>query len=244
MGFLAGYLLYCILFKRLISSANHLLIRLIGGITMRKIGIACLLSSFVVLATLTPAMAMAKRPAEPLTMLVIPARYSIVQLAFDVARNFPVVLVSYQGDAKSKDPRLYAWNGKEWISITLDSYTKVDFVSVKPDRILLVGTDELLPPSLVSGSSWCPKVKEIKVLDNPSLVSNFGQAFNFTDADWRWFAQRYNLQIHNANAPCDGQSWYDGKLQTRTQFNGEVKYIYTPTTPQPERSPTNAPVTK
>ena len=58
---------------------------------------------------------------ENAVLLVTPSRYSVMQVAFDVARRYPTVLVSYQGVA-DKEPVLHVWNGFEWMPLALADY--------------------------------------------------------------------------------------------------------------------------
>ena len=67
-----------------------------------------------------------------ITMLVVPARYSVMQVAFDIVKQYPVVLVSYQGDATSETPRLHAWNGRDWIPVSVQDYREASFLQIRP----------------------------------------------------------------------------------------------------------------
>ncbi len=149
--------------------------------------------------------------AGRVTMLVVPARYSVMQVAFDISQRYPaVVLVSYQGDAQSSAPLLHAWNGKEWIKISVDDYADAKFLQVTPGETLLVGDETLLPPVLASSIvGWCPKVTTLPSIDTATLVNAFAQEFNFSRHDWKWFAKRYNLSLNDENASRRKSSWYD-----------------------------------
>ena len=63
--------------------------------------------------TMLLTVAMAPKPHH-ITMIVVPARFSVLQVAFDVAEKHPAVIVTYQGDATTEEPLLHAWNGREW----------------------------------------------------------------------------------------------------------------------------------
>lgn len=148
--------------------------------------------------------------AGRVTMLVVPARYSVMQVAFDISQRYPAVLVSYQGDALTAAPLLHAWNGKEWIKISVDEYANASFLQVTPGEALLVGDETLLPPVLVSSiAGWCPKVTTIPSIDTAMLVNAFAGEFKFSQSEWEWFAKRYNLSLNDENAPRRKSSWYD-----------------------------------
>jgi len=162
----------------------------------------------VLFGILAPNYAMAPRPAG-LAMLVIPARYSVLQVCFDLLRRREVVLVTYQGDATTQEPLLHAWNGQEWIAVPMDSYREASFLQATPARIILVGDESLLPDVLIEASSWAASVETIPAIDTPSLVNAFGSLFSFRGGDWSWFAGRYNLELADLNAERRKTSWYD-----------------------------------
>ncbi len=167
------------------------------------------------------------------TMLVVPARYTVLQVAFDINRVFPSVLVSYQGDASTAEPLLYAWNGKEWVYVSLTSYAEASFLGNPPSRIILVGDAALLPPVLVESSAWCPNVYRIQDIDTPRLVNSLARAYDFKDRDWAWFAGRYNLTLVDVNQDKRAQSWYDGSMPVKVMPDGREERVYVP--PQGQR---------
>jgi hypothetical protein len=157
------------------------------------------------IAVLSPPMA----SAAGLTMLVVPARYSVIQLGMDIAQHYEAVMVSYQGDASSGKPLIYAWNGQEWVKISLEDYASGAFLQVTPSRAVLVGDENLLPPAMASINSWCARVVRVSSLDTASLVNELAKVFGFRSADWQWFAKRYNLTLQDANGEARKTSWYD-----------------------------------
>jgi hypothetical protein len=166
-----------------------------------------LLTALAVVGLTLPALA-----GGDLTLLVVPARYSVLQVAFDVANRFPAVLVSYQGDAKTEAPRMDAWNGEEWVRISQQDYDQLSFLQVTPSRAVLVGDETLLPPSLSAPlASWCSRVETIGSVDTTALVNELGKVFGFRPADWKWFSSRYNLTLTDANEELERTSWYDQK---------------------------------
>ena len=137
-------------------------------------------NQLVVLFMLTLALAGSVYPAaspaqRQLTLLVVPARYNVLQAAFDVASIAPVVLVSYQGEAATENPLLHAWNGSEWVYVSMEDFRDANFVQVSPGETILVGDEQLLPPGLVtSASSWCPKTMTIPTTDTTALLNALG----------------------------------------------------------------------
>jgi hypothetical protein len=144
-----------------------------------------------------------------ISMLVVPARYSVLQVAFDIVKQYPVVLVSYQGDASTENPRIHAWNGRDWIPVSVQDYREANFLQVRPSQTILVGDEKLLPPVMASISTWCPRIETIPSIDTASLVNQLGRIFSFKQRDWEWYAARYNLVLNDVNAARRKDSWYD-----------------------------------
>lgn len=160
-------------------------------------------------------------------LLVAPARYTVMQVAFDLARRYPTVLVSYQ--SADPDPRLHVWNGYEWMPLQPDDYRSGSFLQTFPSRTLLLGDDTLLPASLRNVSAWCPETKQFPDLETPALVNAIGQYIPFTPSDWRWFAGRYNLTLADTSAAKRQQfaseSYYDGTGPGKDPAPGFFKYF-------------------
>lgn len=176
---------------------------------------------------------------EPLTLLVIPSRYPVVQLSFDIIRSFPTILLAYEGDASSTNTQLYVWNDVEWFKINSADYNEAKFATKKPERIILVGDKKLLPPLFVEGSSWCPSVWNVTTTDTTELINAMGRIYKFNENDWLWYAKRYNLTIKNLNKPIRTTSWYDGSLLKQTDVEGNDQLIYRP--PQNAETAASAP---
>jgi len=159
-------------------------------------------------------------------LLVAPARYNVMQVAFDVARRYSTVLVSYQGEDPS--PKLHVWNGYEWLPLPPEDYKSGAFLQAWPGRALLLGGDELLPASL-KDLPWCGDVRRMTDLETAGLVNDIGRCLPFTPADWRWFAGRYNLSLVDENAAkaeaAKKDSWYDGAKPVEDPKPGFFKYF-------------------
>ncbi|MBU0679671.1 MAG: hypothetical protein KJ626_16335 [Verrucomicrobia bacterium] len=189
--------------------------------------LASVLLVILVFAMCVPhAWAAGSKPQE-LTMLVVPARYSALQVGFDVIARTRTVLVSYQTDAKSGESVLYAWNGREWVGVPFADYADASFLQISPTRAIIVGGDDLLPKGLISSTSWCPKVLNITALDTASIVNALGNLLAFSKYDWQWFSKRYNLQLEDTNAERRKNSWYTER-HDRIYLEGRTKEIPRP----------------
>lgn len=160
-------------------------------------------------------------------LLVAPARYSVMQVAFDVARRYPTVLVSYQ--QPDPNPRLHVWNGLEWLPLPIEDYQSGAFLQSYPSRTFFLGDDALLPASLRNVGAWCKDTRQMPNLGTPELINSIGQAIPFTPSDWRWFAGRYNLKLADASADrrkqLEEESWYDGKAPVKDDPPSFFKYF-------------------
>lgn len=172
-------------------------------------------------------------------LLVLPSRYSVMQVGFDVARRYPTVLVSYQGS--HDNPQLHAWNGFEWMPLALADYQSGAFLQVYPARTIFIGDDSLLPTSLRSINTWCPKTVQFPNLETAALVNGIGHYLPFTPTDWRWFAGRYNLNLTNLTpAQPEEESWYDEKTAIQDPAPSFFKYFSRPK--HPTRKKAGAPI--
>lgn len=151
------------------------------------------------------------------TLMVAPARYSVLQVAFDVLARTPSVLVSYQVYPGSSEPVLHAWNGSEWVLLTEKDYREGNFLQKSPDRVVLLGDDATLPSRLVESSTWVPEVVRVRDLNTRSIVNEFGHLLKWRASDWNWFAKRYNLELRDEAEARRQSSWYDqpGPLPAR-----------------------------
>ena len=125
-------------------------------------------------------------------LLLVPASFPILQVAFDVARRYPSVLVSYGDKTVTK---LFVWNGYEWLALHIEDYLSGDFLQDFPGRVLLVGDDGQMPEGLRRGVPWCDKAKRIRTTERTELLYSIGDWLPFTPADWRWFADRYKVKL-------------------------------------------------
>lgn len=148
-------------------------------------------------------------PGQGYTLVVAPARYSVLQVGFDVVARNPAVLVSYQGEASSPEPALHAWNGTEWVHISLQDFREVSFLEKMPSRTVLIGDDKTLPSVLADAASWSPDIIRVTSLTTSSLVNEFGRIFEWSPSEWKWFSERFNLTLEDESEPLRKSSWYD-----------------------------------
>lgn len=152
--------------------------------------------------------AMAPRPAD-VTLLVVPERYSVIQVGFDVMHHRPTALVTYRGEPDTQDPVLHIWTDNQWMNISLDEYQRGDLFRIPPQRVILIGDTDIVPEILVTSSEWASQVMNIPHLESVALINSVGRTLDFDAREWRWFARRYNLQMEDTTPEHRRKSWYD-----------------------------------
>jgi hypothetical protein len=177
---------------------------------MRYAGTVALLMTL-----LSSAYGWAKPAEQGLTLLVVPERYNLIQVSFDVIAKRPVALVSYRVAPDSDEVVLHAWTGNEWVPVTLEDYASGKFLIMKPNRIVLVGDDEHLPEQLVEKSNWGPIPLSINTMDPAEMLNALGPMLAFSASEWRWFASRYKMELENVTAKKERVSWYDQMTRAR-----------------------------
>ena len=148
--------------------------------------------------------------SRTLTVLVVPSRFSTVQLGMDVIQRHYVVLVAYQGEAQTRNPALHVYDGQAWRTISLDEVRNSSYLARTPGRIVLVGDDVTLPRVLAEAAvEAAPVLLPISSLDTASIVNDMGSMLGFRRSEWAWFAHRYGLELTDDNAQLRARSYYD-----------------------------------
>jgi hypothetical protein len=134
-------------------------------------------------------------------VLVVPSRYTIVQLSFDIVALRDVALVAYGNSATSGDLLLHAWDADTgtWKSITADEYAVGAFSSREPDEMILIGSDADLPSAIIAGASQARNVTRIDTLSVVTVVNALHKRMKFTEREWKLLAERHGLEIKDSN---------------------------------------------
>ncbi|MBI2438044.1 MAG: hypothetical protein HYV36_04425 [Lentisphaerae bacterium] len=120
--------------------------------------------------------------AQETTLLVVPARLPMVQLAFDLAELRPVAVLSYRGSARAADPLLFFWAGGAWQYVSPDDFRERRFIAAWPRQV---------------------------VLQMAELINALDAVFHFKAREWQRLARRYNLTITDVNTPRREFNTYD-----------------------------------
>ncbi|MGQ9662770.1 MAG: hypothetical protein ACUVWX_10625 [Kiritimatiellia bacterium] len=135
-------------------------------------------------------------------VLVIPARYRIVQLAFDVCALRPLVLAAYQSDPSSGEMVLHLWNEREgqWQQLSWAQYQAGVLEQAQELAAVLLGEDALILQHLKDGAArWATTIVPIPTLDLQAIVNTLDAGLAFTPQEWNWLARRYDLKVKDFN---------------------------------------------
>lgn len=148
-------------------------------------------------------------PAQESTLLVVPARLPLVQLAFDLLELRPVVVLSYRGDSRAAEPLLFVWANGAWQYVSPDDFRERRFVESWPRRVVMIGDDQTLPKLLVDEAAWGAEVTRLKSLQSADLINGLDPLFHFNAREWKWLARRYDLNLKDVNLPRRKANPYD-----------------------------------
>ncbi len=179
------------------------------------------------------------------TVVVAPARTSVIQVGLDLVARHGVTLVSYQGEATTAKPLIHVWNGTGWDFLPLVEFVAGNFLTAKPAQTLVIGDEKIVPEAFAPMSAWAGKLKKIPGLSMPEILNVAGEALKFQRTDWQWFSTRYNMKVEDINAAARQDSIYKHKVgePITLRRRGEPKASSTTTPPAAIVEPT-APAVK
>jgi hypothetical protein len=174
--------------------------------TLKRLMLVCLIAGCMAAPS-----AMARgNLSKTLTVLVIPSRYTTVQVGMDMIQRHYVVLVAYQGEAATSNPALHVWDGKAWRPLSLDQFRQSTYLKSAPGRIIMVGDDATLPTVLAEAAGEASRiVMGVASQDTTAVINSLGKVLSFRRSEWDWFAKRYGLELSDENAELRKMSWYD-----------------------------------
>ena len=185
------------------------------------------------------------------TVLVAPARISVIQVGMDLAARNGVTLVSYQGEASTAKPLIHVWNGTGWDFVALEDFTSGTFLPAKPTQTLVIGDEKMVPEAFAPMSAWAGKVQKISSVLTPDILNTAGTALKFRTEDWQWYSTRYNMKVEDINAAVRKDTVYKHKVgdPVTLRRRGDAKKPATDTTPaavieptEPKKADTDKPV--
>jgi len=147
--------------------------------------------------------------ADESTLIIVPARPKIIQLAFDMAAMRPMTVLSYRGDAKSAEPLLHQWTGSEWRYVSFEDFRENRGLFPTPSKVIVVGDDRTVPPSLLQSMPWLCDVARIQTLQLAPAINQLDAIFHFKDREWQVLANHFDLNLEDVNADRRNRNPYD-----------------------------------
>lgn len=164
--------------------------------TLKKwLGTAC-----VALAIVATPDCVTAGSATPDSIIVMPARKRVVQLAFQMASLKDIGLVTYNTNPALREPLLHVWNGQEWIQITMQDFVQGSFMSGDPKHVFLLGDSTITPLPMLDGVAWYKDLHRLTTFDTATMINTIGKAVRFSARQWKWLAKENGLEIQDQNA--------------------------------------------
>ena len=152
-------------------------------------------------------------------MLVVPREVIPLQIAQDISRRYPVILVSYQTESGAL--KLNAWNGEGWVFVPVEDYTSGTFFANRPNHAVVVERERFSAPDvLIPNSTWCESANRLSSTNPRVMLHLLGLAFNFPFSHWNQLAQRYGYTLEEINPTLNNIHWWN--LRTTTLLEKQV----------------------
>lgn len=150
------------------------------------------------------------RSPQGYTLIVAPDSPYTLQVSHDVSQHYPVLLVSYESPGNPAEPFLHVLHDGTWKRVPAAQFANGSFLTQRPTRTIVVGDDNAMTESLINVvQGWSAQVINHPASNTTELLNAYGQDFQFSKGQWRWFASKYNLQLDNLNSDSHVKSWYD-----------------------------------
>jgi len=180
---------------------------------------------------------------KEITMLVVPHDAKAVQIAQDISRRYPVLLVSYQ---RMDDLlKLHAWNGEGWIEISAEDYVNGAFFENPPGHVVIVeSANAPAPEILVPDGTWCDSGNRLVSTEPHVMIHLLGTYFDFPYLTWKQFSRRYNEPMALINPALINMYWWntygEDLWDKRDALDAEAdldKWLFLDITPPPPVEP-------
>jgi hypothetical protein len=144
---------------------------------------------------------------QDITMLVVPREPQAIQVAQDLSRRYPVMIVCYQ--LAPTGPVLHAWNGKSWVGISTNDYTNGTFFTQRPRHAVIVEQQGLAAPEiLIPNGTWCDSGNRLTSSEPRVMIHLLGRYFDFPYRYWMQFSKRYNYALEEINPALINVLWW------------------------------------
>lgn len=131
--------------------------------------------------------------------ILVPARRTMVQFAFDVARLRSVALVSYELTGDIQAPHMHRWSQqrKAWIPTFLSEVRSGAAFAGRPARVFIIGLDPEQTAVLQDAVRWAGSVVVLPAFQVAPLINTLNRDLEFAPGELRWLAQRHGLEIED-----------------------------------------------
>mgnify|MGYP001615492679 CR=1 FL=1 len=112
------------------------------------------------------------------------------------------MIVSFSEAGAKIGQALYVWDAAAytWIKTTFADYGSGNVFAVKPQKVIIIGSEKDIPPVLGDVSAWCSDVKRIPTLSIMEVFNGLNENLGFTSQEWKWIAKTYELKLEDRNA--------------------------------------------
>jgi hypothetical protein len=134
-------------------------------------------------------------------VLIVPARYTVIKLAFDVTALRDIIMISYDKNEYG-EPVMYRWDpiSSKWERLTLDELEVGSYCLSTPSEIILVGNDQDLPSEIARAATQARKITRIKTLRIVDLVNGLDKSLKFSKGEWEALSRHNRFTIKDKNA--------------------------------------------
>ena len=169
---------------------------------------------------------------DNITMLVIPREPVLIQIAQDISRRYPVLLVCYQ--QRGEQLSIHAWNSKNWVPISKEDYAAGTFFKNAPKHAVIVEKEEgAAADVLIPDGTWCAHGNRLVSTDPRTVIHLLGRHFDFSYSHWMQFCRRYDYALEAVNPSLINVYWWHYKgedvlpaLEARDYKADMDKWVY------------------
>jgi len=144
---------------------------------------------------------------KDITMLLVPREPVIIQIAQDISRRYPSLIVCYQKTGSSVS--LFAWNGTGWVTVSPEDYANGTFFENRPLHMVVVEKEgQPAPEALTPEGFWCTSGNRLTSTDPRVVIHLLGRYFDFPYRYWMQFSKRYDYALEAINPGLINVFWW------------------------------------
>lgn len=144
---------------------------------------------------------------KDITLLLVPREPTTIQVAQDISRRYPVLLVCYQQTQSGVS--LYAWNGAGWVTVSNEDYVNGTFFTNRPRHMVIVEKeDQPAPEALIPDGFWCANGNRLTSTAPRVVIHLLGRYFDFPYRYWMQFSKRYDYALEQINPGLINVFWW------------------------------------